>query len=124
MAGALTLGATGLIAAPAADTWLEQWYKAKYGRTSPMEEARLKAEAASTAFREDTSAEVPSLYTLFELQYKAKYGRPSPMEEARWKEEKGDTAFRAETAPEAPARSWFEQWHRVKFGRPSPTEGR
>ncbi len=31
-------------ATPATNTWFEGWYRAKYGRPSPTEEARLKAQ--------------------------------------------------------------------------------
>jgi hypothetical protein len=72
--------------------WLEQWFKTKYGRNSPMEEARQRATYKRTneAFREDTTAQA-ALRTeaaartnpWLEQWFKTKYGRNSPMEEAR-----------------------------------------
>ncbi len=46
--GALVMGANALMA-ETSNAWLDQWYRAKFGRPSPTEEARLKAEAANTA---------------------------------------------------------------------------
>ena len=94
---ALVMGANGLMAAPASNSWLDQWYKAKYGRSSPMVEARQRAEQANTAFREETTREVAPprsretrvvtgpANTWLDQWYKAKYGRSSPLEEARRK---------------------------------------
>jgi hypothetical protein len=73
--GAMAIGATGLMAAPASNDWFDQWYKAKYGRSSPAEEARLKAERESTAFREEPDREVAPARTWFEEWHRAKYGR-------------------------------------------------
>jgi len=56
LTGALLIGANALMAAqaaPASNNWVDQFYKAKLGRSSPAEEARLKAERANTAFREE-----------------------------------------------------------------------
>jgi len=77
------------------NSWQEQWFKAKYGRYSPMEEARQKAEQANTAFHEETTPRAerrrepatPS-NSWREQWFKAKYGRYSPMEEARQKAER------------------------------------
>jgi hypothetical protein len=86
--GSLAIGATGLLAAAANDSWIDQWYKAKSGRSSPMEEARQKAERANTAFREETTREdAPPASSWIDQWYKAKFGRNSPMEEARRKAE-------------------------------------
>lgn len=54
LTGALAIGTNGLITAQGSD----QWYKAKSGRSSPMEEARQRAERENTAFREETTREV------------------------------------------------------------------
>jgi hypothetical protein len=117
--GAMAIGATGLMAAPASNDWFDQWYKTKYGRSSPAEEARLKAERDSTAFREEIPSHVaPARVNWIEEHYKAKLGRNSPAEEARLKAERENTAFREEPDREvAPAKTWFEEWHRAKYGR-------
>ena len=74
------------------NSWFEQWHRAKYGRYSPMEEARQKATQESTAFREETATQPASRTesgpnSWREQWFKAKYGRYSPMEEARQKAE-------------------------------------
>ncbi len=63
-----------------ANSWYEQWYKAKFGRSSPAEEARQKDEKESTAFREEKQLErkpTPRNEWL-DQWYRAKYGRPAP----------------------------------------------
>src|ERR1041385_8543315 len=119
LTGALAFGANTLMAgqAAASDAWLNQFYKAKLGRSSPAEEARLNAERANTAFREEITFEVagPANPWLEQL-YKAKLGRNSPMEESRLRVESANTAFREETAIVArPANNWFEQYYKAKY---------
>ena len=114
--GALVMGANGLMAAQGTNSWLEQWYRTKYGRSSPAEEARQRAEQANTAFREESARKAaPPANAWFEQWYKAKFGRNSPMEEALQKAEGANTAFREETTREvtAPANTWFEQWYKA-----------
>jgi len=107
------------------NSWSEQWYRAKFGRPSPTEEARIQAAQENTAYREVTPAQtaVPS-NAWFEGWYRAKFGRPSPTEEARIQTEQANTAYREVTPTQAvtPTNAWFEGWYRAKFGRPSPTE--
>lgn len=118
--GALVMGTNGLVNAQTID----QWYRAKLGRPSPAEEARLKAERANTAFREETrheGAAPPNAW--FEQWYKAKFGRNSPAEEARQNAAKENTAFREETRTvlkSSPTNEWFDQWYKAKYGRPAP----
>ena len=80
----LAIGANGLMAAPASDTWFEQLYKAKYGRSSPLEEARQKAERAALPAQPAPKAAI-SANDWFEQRYRAKYGVASPRELARQK---------------------------------------
>lgn len=122
---ALALGANALMAAQpsqASNQWLDQFYKAKLGRSSPAEEARLRAEGANTAYREEiTPAVAGPANPWLEQFYKAKLGRNSPMEESRLRAEGQNTAFREETTREArPANTWFEDFYRAKFGRTAP----
>ena len=118
MTGALALSVNGLMAAPASNDWFDQWYKHKYGRPSPAEEARLKAERENTAFREETRHVAPARQNWIENHFKAKLGRNTPAEEARLKAERENSAFREEPAgPTAPARSWSDEWYHKKFGR-------
>jgi hypothetical protein len=123
--GVLMMGANGLMASQGSNGWLDQWYRAKYGRSSPAEEARQRAEQANTAFREEVAPEsAPRANAWLEQWYRAKFGRSSPMEEARQKAERANTAFREEATREvtAPANTWLDQWYKAKFGRNSPTE--
>jgi hypothetical protein len=129
--GVLVMGANGLMAGQASDSWLDQWYRAKLGRSSPTTEARQRAEAANTAFREETAPAtrqaVTPANTWLDQWYRAKYGRSSPGTEARQRAEAANTAFREETAPETrqvatPTNTWLDQWYRAKYGRPSPQE--
>jgi hypothetical protein len=120
--GALAMGANGLMAAPTSNSWIDQWYRAKFGRSSPMEEARQKAARANEAFREEPTSEVAKpANTWFDQWYRAKYGRSSPQEEARQKAERANTAFREEPPAVAwPANDWLDQWYKAKYGRNSP----
>ncbi len=107
------------------NSWSEQWYRAKYGRPSPTEEARIQAQQATTAYREaKPSPTAVPVNTWFEGWYRAKYGRPSPTEEARLQAVESNTAYReaAPTKSAAPVNTWFEGWYRAKYGRPSPSE--
>jgi hypothetical protein len=107
------------------NSWSQQWFRAKYGRPSPLEESRLNAEQANTAYREATpsSAAMP-FDNGAEQRYRTKYGRPSPLEESRLNAEQANTAYR-ETTPSAvamPFDNGAEQRYRAKYGRPSPLE--
>src|SRR5690348_5199159 len=96
MTGALAIAANGLFAAQANTTnaWFEQRHQAKFGRPSPNEEARLKAERANMAFREEFAPDVDRpANTWFNDFYRAKYGRSAPNEEARLNAERVNTAF-------------------------------
>jgi hypothetical protein len=125
LTGALLIGANALMAAqaaPANNNWVDQLYKAKLGRSSPAEEARLKAERANTAFREEITFEVAGpANPWLEQFYRAKLGRNSPMEESRLRAERTNTAFREDITREArPANNWFEDFYKAKFGRSAP----
>lgn len=120
--GALAMGANGLMAASSSNSWIDQWYRAKFGRSSPQEEVRQRAERANEAFREEPASEVSRLTnTWLDQWYRAKYGRSSPPEEARQKAERANTAFREGPTPAVrPANDWREQWYKAKYGRSSP----
>jgi len=121
--GALATSASGLMAAPASNSWFEQWYKAKYGRSSPTEDARQRAEQANTAYREETTPRTAtSANTWLENFWRAKYGRSSPIEEARLRAERESTAYREEVTPKPamPANTWRDDFWKAKYGRPFP----
>ncbi len=121
--GALAIGTSGLLSAQGNNGWFEQWHKAKFGRVTPLEEARQTAELANVAFREVGAGEAePPARSWFDEWYRAKFGRSSPAEGARRKAELANTAFREEVVRELapPTAHWFDQWYRAKFGRPWP----
>jgi hypothetical protein len=79
--GILAIVGSTSIVAQTSNGWFEQWYRAKYGRPSPTEQARLTAGRTATGTMQATVA--VSTNGRFEQWYRAKYGRPSPTEEAR-----------------------------------------
>ncbi len=117
--------ARSMAVAQTSNSSFEQWYRAKYGRPSPTEEARMTANEANTAYRAETPSHVAEpANTWYEGWYRAKFGRSSPTEEAPIQAEQSNTAYREETAVQvtAPGNNWYEGWYRAKFGRPSPLE--
>lgn len=109
----LALAVSSLPAAQSGDDRLEQYFKAKLGRNSPAEDARLRAERATTAFREETPLKV-TVPNWNEQHVKGKLGRYSRAEEARLREV--GTAFREET-PTGVAPTYLEQYMKGKLGR-------
>jgi hypothetical protein len=62
-----------------ANTWFEDFYRAKYGRSSPTEEARFRAEGANTVYREEIGPPAATpVNTWRDDLFKAKYGRQFP----------------------------------------------
>ncbi len=130
--GALAIGANSLLIAQTTSPWFEGWYRAKFGRPSPTEQARINAtkatEPARAAQADARAGTAPTpVNTWFEQWYRDKYGRPSPTEEARLEVQRARVAPRAESAAKsakaaAPTNTWFENWYRDKYGRPSPQE--
>ena len=114
----------GVALAESSNTWFEQWFKAKFGHSSPAQEARTRAEAANTAYREDTTAtgqtSIPARQALFEQWFKAKYGRNSPAEEARRKAELANTAFRDDPSASHDRDGWTREFVKAKYGRDLP----
>jgi hypothetical protein len=82
----LALVASTSMVAQSSSSRSEQSYRAKFGRPSPTEEARIQSAQENTAYREVTPVQtVIPANVWFEGWYRAKYGRPSPSEEARAK---------------------------------------
>ena len=80
--------ASSIAAAQTSSSQFEQWYRAKYGRPSPTEMARVSAVQANTAYREETPRQVAApATTWYEGWYRAKFGRPSPLEKMRLKDQ-------------------------------------
>ena len=118
LAGAMLMGATGLKAETPVSTnsGYEQWFRAKMGRTSPSEEARLQAQAVA----EQTSTQNAVTLSAYEQWFRAKFGRTSPSEEARLR---ANPAFNEEVSSRivgAPVNNVYEQWYQAKFGRIPP----
>ncbi len=123
------LASTGL--AQSTNSWFEQWHKAKFGRYSAATEARLKAEQAETAFRQEATAENGRRSAAPQTPRWA-YGRYSSAYEAKQMDEQTETAFREEPRSQATAsaalsgtrttNTWLEQWYKAKYGRYSPRE--
>jgi hypothetical protein len=131
---ALVMGANGVMAAQNSSDWFEQWYKAKYGRNSPAEEARQAAERNNTASREEVApAAAKPANDWFERWYQAKVGRNSRMEELRQRIETENTIEEAANESAGPvavhpsavhsSNDWRAQLYKAKLGRsPLPVE--
>jgi len=86
LTGVLAVSANVAMASQQTNPWLEQWYKAKFGRNTPAEEARQKAVRSQSPPQQNPALKVARPTSeQYELWYKAKFGRNSPMEEARQK---------------------------------------
>ena len=110
--------AGGIALAQPKRTWIEQWFRAKHGRPSPTEEARLKEEAASTAYRAAPARDPAPEKSWSEQWFRAKHGRYSPGEEARRKAELNNSAYRTDTTARTPDRGrWSRERMKAKYGR-------
>jgi hypothetical protein len=122
--GILAIVPSSSMVAQTSNAGFEQWYRAKYGRASPREQARLNTPRANAASPVTTRPPVAvSTNAGFEQWYRAKYGRPSPTEEARLEVLQVDLAS-SEATPSTVAASadgGFEQRYQAKYGRPSLT---
>ena len=124
--GIVAIGASAPMFAQTYSPWLEQWYRAKFGRQLPAETVQPNstpnAELAASAATTDTASAQAN--TWFENWYRDKFGRPSPLAEASaqtpWKSASCFAASKEKR--QSPVNTWFEQWYRDKFGRPSPQE--
>ena len=109
----------GVALAEPSTTWSEQWFKAKFGQPSPVEQARLKAETENTAYREGTTIYPQTASPSWADQwFRAKYGRYSAAEEARRNAEAANTAYRDDERSTTPDRNvWTREFMKAKFGR-------
>jgi len=110
---------SSLLVAQSSSSYAEQWYRAKFGRPSPTEQARIDASqkpadrSTSTALLGKNRANAWS-----EVLFQAKHGRPSPREEARVREANLGRDM-VMTSKLAPVDDRFENWFRAKYGRAS-----
>jgi hypothetical protein len=80
----LSITASSIMVAQTSNSQFEQWYRAKYGRPSRTEQARLNTPQPTANAAEAT--QVPASVSAqagFEQWYLVKYGRPSPTQEVR-----------------------------------------
>ena len=111
----VALAGTGVLTASASVN--DQWYRAKFGRSTPAEEARIQQEKDSTAYRVEPAgpmAAEPERWS--ENHFRQKYGRSTPLNEARLQEEQANSAFRAAPAG-TPERDEMAERYRMKYGR-------
>jgi hypothetical protein len=123
--GILAIVASSSMVAQTSNVGFEQWYRAKYDRPSPTEQARLNTQRAKAASPEATRAPVAvSTSAGFEQWYRAKYGRPSPTEEARLEVLQVDSASSDATPSTvaASANGGFELRYQAQYGHQSLTE--
>jgi len=120
LTGILMMVASSSMVAQTSNGWFEQWYRAKYGRPSPTEQARLNTHQQVNAG--SPVATPPSVAVSanggFEQWYRAKYGRPSPTEEARLVAQQVNPASPEATPPTvaSSADRGFEQRYQAKYG--------
>jgi hypothetical protein len=79
--GILAIAANIPMVAQTSSSQFDQWYRAKYGRPAPSEQARPKTPQTNAIAAQPSAA--TSAKAGFEQWYLAKYGRPSPTQEAR-----------------------------------------
>ena len=111
---------SSLLVAQPGSNYAEQWYRAKFGRPSPTEQARIDATQKRAVAPADSSAVLGTKHgnPWLEQLYQAKHGRPTPNEEARLREANlgRDSVM---TSKLAPVDDQFENWFRAKYGRAS-----
>jgi len=109
---------SNLLIAQPGNNFAEQWYRAKYGRPLPAEQARIDAAQKHEASRSESAAVLGAYHAKAwsEVFFEAKYGRPTPRKEASLREANlGRDALM--TSKLAPADDRFENWFRAKSGR-------
>ena len=110
----------GVVLARPDNTWSEQWFKAKFGHSSPTEQARITAEAENSAYRAAPAEQAaPAVTPWAEAWHQAKYGRFSPAEQNRRSAESANTAYRQDpTAVSDDDRTdWTRDFVKAKYGR-------
>lgn len=124
--GIVAVGASLPAFSQTANPWLEQWYRAKFGRALLTETAQQSSaqRAVSPTSAAAASTTVAPANTRFENWYRDKYGRPSPLANvnapALHQAEKSSKVN--DRKSQTTVNTWFEQWYRDKYGRPSPQE--
>jgi hypothetical protein len=124
--GIVAVGASLPAFAQTGNPWLEQWYRAKFGRSLPAEAAQQNSaqRADPPAPAAATSTAATPANTWFENWYRDKYGRPSPLAlgDPPAHHQAKEPSKVNDRKPQTAVNTWFEQWYRDKYGRPSPQE--
>jgi hypothetical protein len=124
--GIVAVGASVPAFSQTGNPWLEQWYRAKFGRALPVEAAQqnfVQRAVPPTSAAAISTTVVPA-NTWFENWYRDKYGRPSPLADLNAPaQHQGKKSSRTnDRKSQTTVNTWFEQWYRDKYGRPSPPE--
>jgi len=122
---ALAIITINTLFAQSSNVGFEQWHRAKFGRPSPSEQARLNTQpvnAPSANAAAVMSAE--SANSGFEQRYRMKTGRPTPAIEASLMSQQPGPADSSAAQPAIAVTidSGFERRYEAKYGRLSPTE--
>jgi hypothetical protein len=81
--GILAIVANSSMIAQTSNSGFEHWYRAKYGRPAPTEQARLNQQVNAASPEATPLPIAVSANVGFEQWYRVKYGRTSPTEQAR-----------------------------------------
>ena len=124
--GIVAVGASLPAFSQTGNPWLEQWYRAKFGRELPAEAAQQSSaqRVVSPTSGAATRTTVAPANTWFESWYRDKYGRPSPLATANVpaQHQAKESSKVNDRKSQTVVNTWFEQWYRDKYGRPSPQE--
>jgi hypothetical protein len=94
----LAIATAAPMVAQTSSSQFDQWYRAKYGRPAPSEQASLKTPQTNAAAAQPVAAVTAAAG--FEQWYLAKYGRPSPTQEARLQAPQVDAVAPEATQPQ------------------------
>lgn len=121
-AALFTIGANGILTAQTSSAWAGQYYRAKFGRPSTTEEARIKTAETTAAVTNSVTVYRPAAdeNAWMEQWFLDKYGRHTPKVEARLREIALTNSSAASGQTSVPVDTRFDNWYRAKYGRPSP----
>ena len=121
----LAIIATGSLFAQTSNDGVEQWDRAKFGRPSPTEQARMNSQSVNATSPDATPLfKAESANTGFEQRYRAKVGRPSQAEEARLDSAQANSVLPGVTkaVDTVSVDGGVNQNDQAKYGLPSPRE--
>jgi hypothetical protein len=123
--GILALSANTALVAQSS-SWAEQWYRAKYGRPLPTEQARIDAarEPSVQVIPAQAVTHARRVNGWLEQLHREKYGRATPREDARMREANLGKDAVMTSKNVAPPDLSFEDRYQAKTGRRLPVEAR